>query len=85
TQKRLAEISKEELERSGIFVDPIVTEILPASAFYRAEEYHQEFHKKNAFRYALYKRSREDFLKKYWPKDRSYLKGQLTDLQYYVT
>lgn len=85
TQKRLAEISKEELERSGLFGDPIVTEILPASAFYRAEEYHQEFHKKNAFRYALYKRSREDFLKKYWPKDRSYLKGQLTDLQYFVT
>ena len=85
TQKRLAERSKEELEESGIFGEPIVTEILPAREFYQAEEYHQDFHKKNAFRYALYKRSREDFLKKYWPKDRTYLKGQLTDLQYYVT
>jgi peptide methionine sulfoxide reductase msrA/msrB len=85
TQKRLAETSKIELEKSGRFKEPIVTEILPAGEFYLAEEYHQEFHKKNAFRYALYKRSRADFLKKYWPKDRSYLKGQLTDMQYFVT
>ncbi|MCA1061025.1 peptide-methionine (R)-S-oxide reductase MsrB [Rossellomorea aquimaris] len=85
TQKRLAETSKEELEKSGRFSEPIVTEILPAVEFYPAEEYHQDFHKKNAFRYALYKRSREDFLKKYWPRDRSYLKGKLTDMQYFVT
>ncbi|KPL58198.1 peptide-methionine (R)-S-oxide reductase MsrB [Rossellomorea vietnamensis] len=84
-QKRLAESSKIELEKSGRFADPIVTPILPVREFYPAEDYHQDFHKKNAFRYALYKRSREDFLKKYWPKDRSYLKGKLTEMQYFVT
>ncbi|WP_034764951.1 peptide-methionine (S)-S-oxide reductase MsrA [Rossellomorea vietnamensis] len=84
-QKKLAVDSKRELEKSGRFADPIVTEILPAKEFYPAEDYHQDFHKKNAFRYALYKRSREDFLKKYWPKDRSFLKEQLKEMQYFVT
>ncbi|PFA68101.1 methionine sulfoxide reductase [Bacillus sp. AFS015802] len=82
-QRCSAKTSREEL--GGKFSKPIVTEILPAREFYPAEEYHQDFHKKNAFRYALYKRSREEFLKKHWPKDRSYLKGQLTDIQYFVT
>jgi peptide methionine sulfoxide reductase msrA/msrB len=87
TQKKLAEDSKRKLEQSGVFTEPVVTKILPAQEFYPAEEYHQNFYKKNAFRYALYKRGsgREDFLKKYWPKDRSYLKEKLTEMQYFVT
>jgi peptide-methionine (S)-S-oxide reductase len=45
-QKTLAERSKEALEKSGKYNDPIVTEIIPAGPFYRAEEYHQQyFHK----------------------------------------
>ena len=84
-KKGLLRTLKENWRRVGGLQSPIVTEILPARKFYHAEEYHQDFHKKNAFRYALYKRSREDFLKKYWPKDRSYLKGKLTEMQYFVT
>lgn len=46
-QKTLAEQSKTALERSGKFKNPIVTEILPAPTFYRAEEYHQQYFLKN--------------------------------------
>ncbi len=42
-QQRAAEASKAELDRSGRFKQPIVTEITPAQTFYRAEEYHQQF------------------------------------------
>ncbi|RFU64030.1 peptide-methionine (R)-S-oxide reductase MsrB [Bacillus sp. V59.32b] len=86
-QKSAAETSKKALEESGRFSKPIVTEILPAKIFYRAEEYHQDFHKKNAFRYALYKRGsgRESFQKEHWPKDNSQLREKLTDMQFFVT
>lgn len=48
-QKQLAENSKNELEASQKFKHPIVTEISEASKFYKAEEYHQEYLKKNGF------------------------------------
>ncbi|OPY19989.1 MAG: methionine sulfoxide reductase A [Methanomethylovorans sp. PtaU1.Bin093] len=45
-QKNTAIASKERAQNSGKFKRPIVTEIVPASAFYRAEEYHQQYFEK---------------------------------------
>ena len=67
-QRRLAEVSKAHLERSGKFTSPIVTEVTSASTFYPAEEYHQDYYKKNAIRYQLYRvgSGRDRYLKKLW-------------------
>jgi peptide-methionine (S)-S-oxide reductase len=54
-QKLLAEKSKRAIESSGRFDKPIVTEIHPAGPFYRAEEYHQDYYKKNPIRFNIYK------------------------------
>ena len=50
-QEAAAIASKEKLQASGRFTDPIVTEIAPASAFYRAEEYHQRYLEKKGLRH----------------------------------
>jgi len=52
-QKKEAEASKAELEKSGRYDKPLVTEITKLSIFYRAEEYHQDYYKKNPIRYKL--------------------------------
>ena len=54
-QKRLAEESRKTVERTKPFKDPIVTQIVPASTFYPAEDYHQNFYKRNPIRYKFYK------------------------------
>jgi peptide methionine sulfoxide reductase msrA/msrB len=67
-QKKLAEQSKEELSRSGKFTKTIVTEIKPLTTFYEAEEYHQDYYKKNPIRYKYYRYNsgRDQFLKNTW-------------------
>jgi peptide methionine sulfoxide reductase msrA/msrB len=67
-QKRLAETSKRALEASGRFDRPIVTEIVKLDKFYKAEDYHQDYYKKNAIRYKFYRfgSGRDQFLNRVW-------------------
>ena len=67
-QKRIAEESKKELEKSGVFGKPIVTEILKLEKFYPAEDYHQDYYKENPIRYKYYRwnSGRDQFLEKVW-------------------
>ncbi len=67
-QKRIAEESKAELDKSGRFSKPIATEIVPLGEFYPAEEYHQDYYDKNPLRYKLYRMGsgRDQFLKRTW-------------------
>ena len=66
-QKETAEKSKADLQNSGKFSDPIVTSIEPACPFYPAEEYHQDFYKKDPLRYQLEESGgRDAFIKEHW-------------------
>ncbi|MFA6378787.1 MAG: peptide-methionine (S)-S-oxide reductase MsrA [Candidatus Omnitrophota bacterium] len=67
-QKKMAQESKKALQDFKIFSKPVVVDILSAQVFYPAEEYHQDYYKKNALQYQAYKKGsgREDFLKKTW-------------------
>lgn len=54
-EQRLSEESKSAIERSKRFSAPIVTQLVKASTFYPAEDYHQDYYKKNPIRYKYYK------------------------------
>lgn len=97
-QRRLAEISKEKLNKSKIYEKPVVTEIIELDVFYEAEEYHQDYYKKNPVRYKMYRYSsgRDEFLEKVWGKkvekksdfkkpSHEDIKKRLNPLQYEVT
>lgn len=98
-QHLIAEDSKAQLDNSKKFDKPIATLILKATTFYPAEEYHQDYHKKNPEHYKSYKigSGREGFIKKHWSTkatalqnsffkpSKGDLKEKLTPIQYKVT
>ena len=67
-EKKLAQKTKEILGKLPIFSSPIVTEVLPLKKFYVAEDYHQDYYKKNPIRYKFYRYNsgRDGFLKSIW-------------------
>lgn len=87
-QKDKAEKSKKVLSESGRFAGPITTKILPAGTFYPAEEYHQDYYKKNPSHYRQYRRGsgRDAFMEKHWAKkETDELYKNLTEMQFQVT
>lgn len=89
-QKQLAEEYEKKLEESNLYDKPITVPIREAKTFYPAEEYHQDYYKKNRAHYkAYYKGSgREAFVKAHLRKsdeEKENLKKKLTPIQYAVT
>ncbi|GMK42617.1 peptide-methionine (R)-S-oxide reductase [Paenibacillus sp. CCS19] len=88
-QRRLAEASKRELEASGRFDRPIAVTVEPAAPFYAAEDYHQDYHKKQPLRYKMYRKGsgRDAFISQHWKhrEDEASLRKRLTPAQYEVT
>jgi peptide-methionine (S)-S-oxide reductase len=82
-QQRLAEASKQALDQSHRFATPIVTAIQPATRFYPAEEYHQQFYKKNPDRYQAYVIGcgRNERIKELWGNDQSRVSSRESSVQ----
>ncbi len=71
-QRLLAEESKQRLAATGRYSQPLVTEIVPATTFYPAEAYHQDYYKENPLRYYFYRSGsgRDHYLDKVWGEER---------------
>jgi peptide methionine sulfoxide reductase msrA/msrB len=67
-EKSIIEQAKKTLESSEKFDRPIAVQAVPFSTFFPAEEYHQDYYKKSALRYGLYKKGsgREGYIQKIW-------------------
>lgn len=74
-QEQLVTASKEALQDSGLFSENIITEILPYSTFFPAEEYHQDYYLKASAHYERYKKAsgRADFIEDNWAKEAALL------------
>lgn len=83
-QKRLAQESMTAMDKSGRFTRPITTEITMLTTFYRAEEYHQDYYKKNGIRYKFYRSGsgRDSYLKKTWGDDKQSAVGESGKAKY---
>lgn len=87
-QRKEAEASKRELQKSGRFKSKIVTEITDAVPFYPAEEEHQDYYKRSFGHYRLYRQhsGRDTFIRDHWDtdRDRERLRRRLTEVEYNV-
>ncbi|WP_027963324.1 peptide-methionine (S)-S-oxide reductase MsrA [Halalkalibacillus halophilus] len=88
-QQELATQSKKVVEEQNLFQKPIVVDIREAATFWPAEESHQDYYKKNALHYKMYKKGsgRKAFIEQYWGNDhhKKNLQENLNDMQYKVT
>ena len=83
-QKRMAEESKRELEKKGPFTKSIVTEIVKATPFFKAEDYHQDYYKTHSVRYKYYRwnSGRDQFLKKVWGDEKDTVADRAANSKY---
>ena len=82
-ERQMAEASKKALNASARFNRPVVTEILPLGPFYEAEDYHQDYYKRNPLRYKWYRSGsgRDRFLKMTWAGEAMKRDSKMIDSQ----
>ena len=80
-QKRMAEKSKEGLEKSRRFSKPVATEIVAYKTFYDAEEYHQDYYKKHPLKYGYYRHGsgRDQFIMEHWGSETEQPKSKVKE------
>lgn len=77
-EKAIAEEVLREIDESGVYTKPLQVALLPRSEFYPAEEYHQDYYKKNRLKYSYYRQAsgRDAFVEKHWGDEASVISGE---------